>query len=77
MASLTNLDPATLKRRSFIYRKLAAAGAEFAEVNGGAVADALSGARPSSKRPSHGAWPSPIFRSCRMAASRAAARWNG
>src|SRR4029453_9154398 len=38
MASLTNLDPATLKRRSFIYRKLAAAGAEFAEVNGGAVA---------------------------------------
>lgn len=38
MASLTNLDPATLKRRSFLYRKLAAAGAEFAEVNGGAVA---------------------------------------
>jgi len=38
MASLTNLDPATLKRRSFIYRKLAAAGAEFAEINGGAVA---------------------------------------
>jgi sarcosine oxidase subunit gamma len=38
MATLTNLDPATLKRRSFIYRKLAAAGAEFAEVNGGAVA---------------------------------------
>jgi sarcosine oxidase, subunit gamma len=38
MASLTNLDPATLKRRSFIYRRLAAAGAEFAEVNGGAVA---------------------------------------
>src|SRR5512145_3245027 len=38
MASLTNLDPATLKRRSFIYRKLAAGGAEFAEVNGGAVA---------------------------------------
>ncbi|MBA4095569.1 MAG: sarcosine oxidase [Rhodospirillum sp.] len=38
MASLTNLDPATLKRRSFIYRKLVAAGAEFAEVNGGAVA---------------------------------------
>ncbi len=38
MASLTNLDPATLKRRSFIYRKLAAAGAEFAELNGGAVA---------------------------------------
>src|SRR6202008_2281197 len=38
MASLTNLDPATLKRRSFIYRKLAAAGAEFAEVNGGAGA---------------------------------------
>jgi len=38
MASLTNLEPATLKRRSFIYRKLAAAGAEFAEVNGGAVA---------------------------------------
>jgi len=38
MASLTNLDPATLRRRSFIYRKLVAAGAEFAEVNGGAVA---------------------------------------
>ncbi|HEX6120655.1 MAG TPA: hypothetical protein VFZ03_14495 [Dongiaceae bacterium] len=38
MASPTNLDPATLRRRSFIYRKLAAAGAEFAEVNGGAVA---------------------------------------
>jgi sarcosine oxidase subunit gamma len=38
MASLTNLEPATLKRRSFIYRRLAAAGAEFAEVNGGAVA---------------------------------------
>lgn len=38
MASLTNLDPATLKRRSFIYRTLAAAGAEFAELNGGAVA---------------------------------------
>jgi len=38
MASLTNLDPTTLKRRSFIYRKLAAAGAEFAEVNGGAIA---------------------------------------
>src|SRR4029434_3114082 len=35
MASLTNLDPATLKRRSFIYRKLAAAGAEVAEVNSG------------------------------------------
>ncbi len=38
MASLTNLDPATLKRRSFVYRRLAAAGAEFAEINGGAVA---------------------------------------
>jgi sarcosine oxidase, subunit gamma len=38
MASLTNLDPATLKRRSFIYRRLATAGAEFAEINGGAVA---------------------------------------
>src|SRR5215475_15011576 len=38
MATLTNLDPATLRRRSFIYRKLVAAGAEFAEVNGGAVA---------------------------------------
>jgi sarcosine oxidase subunit gamma len=38
MTSLTNLDPATLTRRSFVYRKLAAAGAEFAEVNGGAVA---------------------------------------
>ncbi|HEX6119706.1 MAG TPA: hypothetical protein VFZ03_09675, partial [Dongiaceae bacterium] len=38
MASPTNLDPATLRRRSFIYRKLAAAGAEFAEVNDGAVA---------------------------------------
>jgi sarcosine oxidase subunit gamma len=38
MASLTNLDPATLRRRSFIYRKLVSAGAEFAEVNGGAVA---------------------------------------
>jgi sarcosine oxidase, subunit gamma len=38
MASLTSLDPATLKRRSFIYRTLAQAGAEFAEVNGGAVA---------------------------------------
>lgn len=38
MASLTNLDPATLKRRSFIYRRLAVAGAEFAEINGGAVA---------------------------------------
>lgn len=38
MANVTGLDPATLKRRSFIYRKLAAAGAEFAEVNGGAVA---------------------------------------
>lgn len=38
MANLTGLDPATLKRRSFIYRKLVAAGAEFAEVNGGAVA---------------------------------------
>jgi len=38
MASLTNLDPATLKRRSFIYRKLTTAGAEFAEINGGAVA---------------------------------------
>src|SRR5262249_51136855 len=38
MASLPDLVPATLKRRSFIYRKLAAAGAEFAEVNGGAVA---------------------------------------
>ena len=38
MASLTNLDPATLRRRSFIYRKLAAAGAEFAEINGGAAA---------------------------------------
>ena len=43
MASLTNLDPATLKRRSFIYRKLAAAGAEFAEVNGGAVAMRYAG----------------------------------
>jgi sarcosine oxidase subunit gamma len=38
MANLTGLDPATLKRRSFVYRKLMAAGAEFAEVNGGAVA---------------------------------------
>lgn len=38
MANVTGLDPATLKRRSFIYRKLAAAGAEFAEANGGAVA---------------------------------------
>ena len=38
MASLTNLHPATLKRRSFVYRKLSEAGAEFAEVNGGAVA---------------------------------------
>ena len=38
MASPTNLDPATLRRRSFIYRKLVAAGAEFADVNGGAVA---------------------------------------
>lgn len=38
MASLINLHPATLKRRSFVYRKLAAAGAEFAEVNGAAVA---------------------------------------
>jgi sarcosine oxidase subunit gamma len=35
---LTNLDPASLKRRSFVYRKLAAAGAEFAEINGGAIA---------------------------------------
>lgn len=35
---LTSLDPATLKRRSFVYRKLAAAGAEFAEINGGAIA---------------------------------------
>ena len=38
MANLTGLDPASLQRRSFIYRRLAAAGAEFAEVNGGAVA---------------------------------------
>lgn len=38
MSTLTNLNPAGLKRRSFIYRKLAAAGAEFAEINGGAVA---------------------------------------
>jgi sarcosine oxidase, subunit gamma len=38
MANLTNLDPALLKRRSFVYRKLVAAGAEFAEINGGAVA---------------------------------------
>ncbi|HWA51060.1 MAG TPA: hypothetical protein VG742_22515 [Dongiaceae bacterium] len=38
MATLTNLDPALLKRRSFVYRKLVAAGAEFAEINGGAVA---------------------------------------
>lgn len=38
MASMTGLDPATLKRRSFVYRKLAAAGAEFAEINGGAIA---------------------------------------
>jgi sarcosine oxidase subunit gamma len=38
MAALTNLDPALLKRRSFVYRKLVAAGAEFAEINGGAVA---------------------------------------
>lgn len=38
MANVTGLDPATLKRRSFVYRKLMAAGAEFAEVNGGAVA---------------------------------------
>jgi sarcosine oxidase, subunit gamma len=38
MASLTSLEPATLKRRSFIYRTLAKAGAEFVEVNGGAVA---------------------------------------
>lgn len=37
-SGLTGLDPATLKRRSFVYRKLVAAGAEFAEVNGGAVA---------------------------------------
>jgi sarcosine oxidase subunit gamma len=35
---MTGLDPATLKRRSFVYRKLAAAGAEFAEINGGAIA---------------------------------------
>jgi len=38
MANLTNLDPAGLKRRSFVYRKLVAAGAEFAEINGGAIA---------------------------------------
>ena len=37
-SGLTGLDPATLKRRSFVYRKLVAAGAEFAEINGGAVA---------------------------------------
>ena len=77
MASLTNLDPATLKRRSFIYRKLAAAGAEFAEVNGGAVAMRYParGENEAATRPAHGAWP--ISRSCRMADSRAAARSNG
>ena len=32
------IEPAALKRRSFVYRKLVAAGAEFAEINGGAVA---------------------------------------
>ncbi len=35
---ITSLNPASLKRRSFVYRKLMAAGAEFAEINGGAVA---------------------------------------
>ena len=38
MATVSSLDPAGLKRRSFVYRKLVAAGAEFAEINGGAVA---------------------------------------
>ena len=31
------INPASLKRRSFIYRELVKLGAEFAEVNGGAV----------------------------------------
>lgn len=34
---MNNINPASLKRRSFIYRELASLGAQFGEVNGGAV----------------------------------------
>lgn len=40
-----NVDPAGLKRRSFIYRDLAALGAQFGEINGGAVPLGFGGTR--------------------------------
>ncbi|MBV5325420.1 MAG: hypothetical protein J0626_09220, partial [Rhodospirillaceae bacterium] len=39
------INPAGLKRRSFIYRDLAALGAQFGEINGGAVPLSFGGTR--------------------------------
>ena len=42
---MNNINPASLKRRSFIYRDLAALGAQFGEINGGAMPMNFGGSR--------------------------------
>jgi len=42
---MNSINPASLKRRSFIYRELAKLGAQFGEINGGAVPLNFGGTR--------------------------------